>query len=195
MANISTYRASIRQAIRGYWSGKLSQSDFLEAMRSAINRGLTQAWLAGAKECADSINDLTPPERAKLAGFIVEQQGFIGGIAQAITVADKAQGGKLGDVMYRADLWANKWDEVKATAEAMCRGDEKREFVLGPTKEKCRSCLGLAGRVYRYSVWLANGAIPPTHRTQCKGYRCLCRLMPTTKPLTRGKFPRGLLTA
>ncbi len=193
MPSIDTYRASIRASIRGLWSNRLTEADFFNAMSSAINRGFTQAWLIGARDCAKNINDLTLQEHTKLALFISEQLAYVPKLGKEIAAADKAQGGLLGKVISRADLWTNKWDQVRATAEAFCKADEPREFVLGPTKEKCRSCIGLSGRVYRLSTWQANNAIPPTHRTQCRGYRCQCRLMPTTKPITKGKFPVSLL--
>ncbi len=193
MASIDTYRASLRAAIRGLWSNRLSQGEFIAAMQSAINRGLTQAFLIGARDCAASANDLTTEERAKLALFIVEQVSFVQKLSDDIVRSDKQQGGLLGRLISRADIWSNVWNEVKQTAEAMCKGNDKREWVLGPTKEKCKTCRSLSGRVYRYSTWLAN-VIPPSLKTQCRGYRCLCRLMPTTKPITKGKFPVSLLT-
>ena len=192
-SGIDGYRASLRASIRGLWNNSLSQGEFLAAMQSAINRGLTQAWLAGAKDCVLNINDLTIEERAKLALFIVEQVSFVQKLSDDIVRSDKQSGGLLGGLIARADMWANVWNEVKQTAEAMCKGNEKREWILGPTKEKCKTCRSLSGRVYRYSTWLAN-VIPPSHKTQCRGYRCLCRLLPTTKPITKGKFPVSLLT-
>ena len=193
MASIDTYRASIRSAIRGLWSGKLSQSDFLNAMQSAINRGLTQAWLTGAKDCSQNINDLTIEERAQLALFIVEQVSFVQRLSDDIVRSDKQSGGLLGGLIARADMWANVWNEVKQTAEAMCKGNDKREWILGPT-EHCKTCSGLSGRVYRFSTWLDN-IVPPSHKSICRGYRCKCVLSPTTKPVTKGKFPKSLLAA
>jgi len=191
MASIDTYRASIRSSIRGYWSGRLSQSAFIDSMISTINRGLSNAWLAGARDCSQNINDLTIEERTKLALFINDQLSYVQNLAADIAVGSKDEKGKLGGLIARADMWANKWNEVKQTAEAMCKSNEKREWVLGPT-EHCKTCSGLSGRVYRFSTWLDN-IVPPSHKTQCRGYRCLCRLLPTTRPITKGKFPASLL--
>jgi hypothetical protein len=190
--DIDTYRRSIRAPIRGYWAGQLTQAGFVEAMESAIHRGITQAWIAGAAECGITLQDLTPEERAALALFINNQMSFISGLELDIASGSKENEGLLRAVLYRADLWANKWNEAKTTAAAMACKDAKREWVLGPTKEKCKTCLSLAGRVYRYSVWLAN-VVPPSSKTQCRGWRCLCSLQETTKPITKGKFPTRLL--
>ena len=90
-------------------------------------------------------------------------------------------------------MWVNHWWEVYALAKAMASKNQKMIWVRGSTKVPCSSCIALGGRVYRHSVWLANGAIPPTRKTRCKGYRCLCRLRPTTDRITPGRFPKGVL--
>jgi len=193
MASIDAYRASLRSAIRGLWSNKLSQSSFKEAMQSAINRGLTQAWLIGGKDCSTSINDLTTEERAKLALFIVEQVSFVQRFSDEIVLNDKDHGGALQPLIARADMWANKWNEVRQTAEAMCAGNKKKVWILGATELHCFSCNGLKGRIYRLNTWMANNALPPTHATACRGFRCRCFLQDTAEPITKGKFPVSLL--
>lgn len=195
MASIDTYRAAIRSAIRGYWSGKISQNQFLNAMVSTINRGLTQAWAAGAKECGVALQDLTIEERTALAQFINDQLSFVQKLALDIAKGSKDEKGKLGDIIYRADLWANKWEVAKANAHAMACKDQPQEFLMGATERHCKTCRGLHQRVYRNSVWVANNAVPPRNpRFQCGAVsHCSCGLYPTTKPITKGKFPVSLL--
>lgn len=193
MAGKSDYRNSIRSAIRGLWGGAMDDNDFQDAMQSAINRRLTQAWLEGMQVYGLGLGDMTISEKARLSSFISEQLTYVPALAHSVKTNSKANKGRLSDVIGRADLWANKYDLVKQTAEAMAGQDEKREWVMGATERHCKSCKKLHGRVYRQSVWLANGAIPPTHRTDCKGFRCLCSLQPTKKPITKGKFPAGAL--
>jgi len=185
-------RDAVRGAIRGLWAGQLNENDFMDAMQSAINRSFTQAWQEGLAVHGLTLKDMTTQEKARLSSFIAEQLTFVPKLAHDVREHSKANGGKLANVIGRADMWANKYDLVKQTAEAMAGTDLKREWRLGATERHCRTCKGLHGRTYRQSVWLAN-IIPPSPLSTCRGYRCLCQLIPTDKPITKGRFPAGLL--
>ena len=193
--SISEYRLAIRANVRRLWLGEETIFAFYDGMNAAITRHLTRAWAEGAAVCGIAENELTADERKAREDFINGQFTFLPGFADAIEANSKAAGGKLGPLFDRADRWVSQYDKAKSNAKAMACGDRKAKFILGPTEKHCRTCSGLNGRVYRYSVWVANGAVPPKNANfECGAASyCDCRLEDTNDSITPGPFPRGLL--
>lgn len=195
MAGIDTYRNTLRAPARGLWSGVLGHEQFIQMFNRAIEYGITNAFKEGSAECGIKPDEYTTEERAQLALFIAQQQGYVTPLADWIVSNRQSLGGKLTVIFTRIDKWLNAYREAVAKSSALACGDLKKKFVLGATEKHCRTCKGLNGRVYRNSVWVSNNAVPPNNRDyHCRGYNCLCRLENTTEPITRGRFPRGLLT-
>jgi len=102
---------------------------------------------------------------------------WIGRFGTEIAQKSKANGGLLTPLYNRAEIWLGRWEGVKMQAAVMACGDEKREWVLGPT-EHCPACLKLAGQVRRASFWHAKDIRPRVHMAWylggpkgCKGFR------------------------
>jgi hypothetical protein len=193
VAGIDSFRRALRSAITGFWRGETEMFGFVDQMLSALNFGYRWAWRDGAAQFGITMEELTDEERNALQRCINDDISHVMGIASDIARANRDSGGKLTPFLNRAELWVNRYNAVQALAATYAGANRKFEFVLGPTEKHCRSCLGLAGRVYRGDVWRGNNAVPPTHSTECGGWRCQCRLQPTDRPCTPGKFPTGLL--
>ena len=88
----------------------------------------------------------------------------------------------------RIPMWTNRYTEVMNTAKVMAGGDRKLKWVLGPT-EHCSSCMKLAGKVKRGSMWVASGIQPQSRSLECGGYNCQCSLQPTTDRASPGRLP------
>jgi hypothetical protein len=88
----------------------------------------------------------------------------------------------------RLPMWINRYTEVVNTAKIMAGADRKLKWVLGPT-EHCSSCLKLAGKVKRGSVWIASGIQPQSRSLECGGFNCQCSLQPTTDRASAGRLP------
>jgi len=189
----SSFRTSLRSATRGLWEEAISKAQFKSAMTKALQKELTLAWSEGSSECDVSSDELTDEETEALTDFIKNQFTFIDGFADAIKEADNSDSKTIFPLFERAKLWQDRYPEAKANGHAMACKDEKQEFVLGPTESHCRTCKGLNGKVYRNSIWVKNNAVPPHNwNFACKG-GCECSLQKTSKRLTRGRFPVGLL--
>lgn len=189
---IDTYRRMIRSAVRGYWNGSLTYSDFFDAMISNIEIGITQAWVEGAKECGIAVGELTDEEQTELRRAKNYERLWIGGFADAIEAGSKANKGKLAPLYSRAEIWIGRYEGVVSKARTMACADRKLEWVLGPTDKSCGSCQKLAGKVKRGSYWYEKGILPRVHDApylECKGFRCLCQLLPTDKPMSKGPLP------
>lgn len=189
------YKRVLRAAVRGAWLRALTYDQTLDSIDLSVQRGLTNAWNAGAAAGGILPTEFTPEEQGELKRFILGNRMRVGGFVDSIFDApSKEEKGLLRPHLARVDLWVNTWWAVYATAQAMAAKDQKMKFTrVRVTKEPCRSCAGLEGRVYRNSTWLANNCIPPSRSTDCQGYRCGHKNFPTDERLTPGRFPRGLL--
>lgn len=193
MAGIDAYRTGWRNYVRGLWNGAIDKEQFIDNARTLINRRLMQAWLEGAAKCGITEEDLTDKEYRALGEMVKNEIGFLDGLTDAIVKNSKKNDGSLEPLFTRVERWVGRYDEAKARGEAMACADQKALFELGPTENHCRTCTGFNGRVYRFSTWNKYEAIPPHNwNFECRG-GCQCRLTPTDKPITKGKFPTGLL--
>lgn len=191
--SVKTYRRDIRSIVRGLWSNVIGFDQAFESFQSTITRHFTQAWHAGAKECSISPDELSQSELDSLREQIIEETQFISGFLEAIEANSKPNGGKIAPLFGRVELWVNKWDAVFELAQSMACADQKAVWILGRTEKHCVSCSGFNGRVYRFSTWHANDALPRSSRLACNGFRCDCRLEQTDRPLNKGRFPASLL--
>lgn len=190
--SINAYRAALRSNVRGLWTGALSEAQFEDGMRSAINRRLTQAFLEGAEKCGVKEDELTNAENLALGRAIQKELTFIQGLTNDIN-ANKRGVGKLGPFMTRVSgLWLNRYRELISKGQSLICKDLKSEWVLNPAKENCPSCVRLNGKVKRGSFWIKSGILPNVPNASylvCKGFDCGCELVPTRKPVSKGPLP------
>lgn len=196
-AGATNYRNGIRSAVRGLWLSAFDHYQFYDAMEATIRNGLTIAYYEGAAECGILPAELSPTERAKLAQAIASEMGHIDGFAIEIEQGNKANGGKLGPLHARAETWINRYRDVVNRAKVSACADQKLEWVhqaLGMTADPCSTCKDkLNGKVKRASYWQRVGVRPqnpPNPYLECRGWACLCDLVVTDKPLSRGPLPK-----
>jgi hypothetical protein len=70
--------------------------------------------------------------------------------------------------------------------------DQKLQWVMGPTKEHCNSCLRLSNKIKRASYWRRVNVYPqspPNPNLECNGFG-LCQLLPTDERCSPGPLPR-----
>ena len=187
------YGRELRAPARALWRGIFSFDQFVEEMILIVRRGLTRAWNVGAKECNIDPEDMSAHERLELEREIFRNYDRIFSYAEYVEQNSRANGGKLGKVLARTELWQNRYDSVRVKAAALACKDKKKQWHLGATEKHCRSCLTFNGRVYRYSVWEKNNALPKSRVLCCGGFRCDCRLDDTDARVTPGPFPKGAL--
>lgn len=172
--SINAYRTALRSNVRGFWTGALSEAQFEDGMRTAINRRLTQAFLEGAEKCGVKEDELTNAENLALGRAIQKELTFIQGLTDDIN-ANKRGVGKLGPFMTRVSgLWLNRWNDLKNFAQQLvCDDNQKMIWRLGPTIESCNTCPRLDRKVKRNSVWQAAGLRPqnpPNSSLECQGF-------------------------
>lgn len=187
--SLSTYRTSIRSTFRNAWNGA-SPLDVADQMYSAIRRGFESAWQEGAKACGILPTERTKEEQDRLNLLIGDNNQYVAQLATWLYEHRKSEGYKLNDVLPRAELWVNRYEEVKGIATSLSCQNTKLKWIIR-SGETCRTCLKLNGRIHRASVWAAHNIAPRmvTNRLKCGGYRCRCSWIQTDEPATKGRFP------
>lgn len=190
----AAFARSIRSAVRGLWSDALMPPEFDSALLSAITRGFDQAWTEGAAECGISREDRSEDEQLRLNTEVAGQVPYIAGFRQAIVGGSKANGGKLAPLLARAELWIHQYGVIRTTAKTMACADQKMLWQIGATFDHCDTCLFYENKVYRMSVWKKYleplDLLPKGRGLACGGiWHCDCDLVPTDRPVTKGKPP------
>ena len=189
-AGAATYRMTIRNAVRGLWTGAMDLGQFLDVFGQAVELGLAAAFAEGAAACGIQPADYTDQERQALREFVSNEEFRVLTFAEAIQENSKANKGKLTPLLQRADMWILRYQDVVNQAKTLACADGKFRWDLGPT-EHCSTCAKLAGQVRRGSVWRANvlPQNPPNEKLECGGWRCQCALTPTDEPCNPGPLP------
>lgn len=190
----ASYRAAIRSAVRGLWTGVLDEIEFFDAMESAIRRYFREAWMAGLAEAGIPADEMTPEESARIENHIFSELGHIFAFADAIEAGSKANGGALEPHMVRAEKWVQRYSGLKAEALALARTDPVLEWVRH-AMDSCGSCLRLNGQRRRSSTWARLDIRPQSMRLECMRSAggvpvCRCEFRVTDQPPTRGRMPK-----
>ena len=182
--DLASFGLNVRSAVRGLWTGDFDFMSFVDNMTSAIFKGYEQAWQEGASQCGIGVTDRTATEQQRLDREVNTDLGHVPPFADFIAANSKANGGKLGKLLTRAEMWTNRYNFVVGIAQQTSCADQKYQWRVGPT-EHCRDCLTYDGRIYRGSTWAAVGAQPQSRRLECGGYRCQCALVLVTSASVR----------
>jgi hypothetical protein len=192
-ATAQSYGRDLRGIARVFWRGAVDFDQAYGLLLDTIRIGLTRAWYEGAQACDITPGDLSPEERAELTGAIALEQSHIIGLLDFIQKHSKKNKGKFATVRARVALWELRYIDIVNRAKLMACADQKLEWVRGPTSDGCSTCISMSGKVKRASYWAARGPHPqdpPNETIKCGGWNCLCELLVTDKPLSRGPLPK-----
>lgn len=139
-------------------------------------------------------HELTDRDRDWLDEHVGVQRQYIAPFVQTIIAAGENETMSSRIINMHARMWWNK-SLLPAYNEGLARAaaDVLSTFVQGNTEEKCRDCVQLAGRTYRYSEWFNyfGRQLVPCDATECGGWRCMCKIVPTPgRKRTAGRIPR-----
>lgn len=192
---VGSYSRHIWQDMREYFHQEQDAFQFIDSVTTEIRNQYTRAWNEGARAVGVDPRDMSDPDLMALEDRIRKEYNFVLGLAEDI---DNARYQEMSDASFnasfrgRADLWANRYTEVVNEAKVWF-GQEKLEWQLGATEEHCSTCAMLNGVVAYAREWYESNIRPqnaPNPMLECGGWRCDCKLVPTTKRKTRGGIPR-----
>lgn len=192
----TSFRRALRHIGLSYFEQRTLFLDFNAELQRLLAFHYPQAWVEGERSCG-----FTPAERTSEQQMRLQQEigkdlqaayslaTFIEGQARAVKQGNIGKRAAWSHVSKRLDLWANRYNAVRAISQTVTCADKKLVWRFGQTEEHCSDCLRYVGRVYRASAWQRAGALPQSNSLECGGFRCDCRLEPTTARATPGYPP------
>ena len=192
---IADYRAAVRAAVRGVWTGAATSADQgSDMLYPAIRRYFLLAFNEGLAVCGVKPDERTEKERKALVDRIKQELSHVGGFMDAVYQGRKGSETErpLAQFLRRAEMWVNRYTELRDLGQTMACGDRKMMWKMHPEKEHCTSCIKLNRKVKRASQWEAARALgiyPKSPALECGGYKCGCTLEPTDEPMSKGRLP------
>lgn len=183
----SSYLTAVRGAIRGLYREQLTLFEFVDNMVSVVERNLIMAWNDGARDCGLKPDEFDRGEILVRDNYITNQFRYILGLGRS--VQQDRNRVRIGESLARAEMWANRWFDIRALASQTVCADIKMLWQWDPAKEHCCDCRAMNGRVYRNSTWRRYGIRPGSANLACFGGHCGCKLKPTDLPITPGRPP------
>jgi HK97 family phage portal protein len=188
------FETEFYRLVRRAQLGRINENTLSADLFAFITRFCFAVMVDGYSDGGVPDHELTPRDLDWLDAHIEQQRPYVTQFAAEIFAAgeDEALSSKL--VNDRAKLWWNK-SIMPAYNEGLARAaaDMMATFVQGRTQEKCRDCVQLNNRTYRFSEWFAyfGRQLVPCELTECQGWNCQCSIVPTpNKRRTAGRIPR-----
>jgi hypothetical protein len=114
---------------------------------------------------------------------VLKQYDFVDQYYRDIVDA-QIDGTSIDPLLYRADLWANRWSESYNNAIALITQDNGGNLIWQYGEaEHCDTCRSLNGIVASAKEWTTAGVKPqnaPNNLIDCGGWQCKCSLSPTS---------------
>jgi hypothetical protein len=190
------YLRVLQRGVRDLYNRKIDENGLLDVMIRLLDEQLRKAWNEGMR--INGLNpqtDMTDEWEQQLQVIITQEFDYVGKFISEIVIA-RENGDPMDPFIQRAELWANRYNEVvNAAVLATAEPKDKLEWVLGETEEHCETCAALDGIVASAKDWQASGfhpQEPPNPMLICQGWHCQCELRPTDKRRTWGALAKLL---
>ena len=184
----------IERLVRGVYNGNVG-GDFVDALGNLLTGQITQAFRQAYED--EGFTDMFPPEYLQIAlNAMLTQHVKFDWIYQYYKdiVDARVDETPMQPLLARAALWANRYNEAYNAAILAIQSANGGKLVweIGETEEHCPACRDLNGIVAYASEWELAGCKPQNAPNPaltgdrdgekgCEGWRCDCRLIPTTK--------------
>lgn len=182
---VAHYTRVIQRAARAFYSGRIDSGEFIGRMIEVIEVQMRKAWYEGMRaNDLDPAKDMQPDWEKLLQSVIDGEFNYVLDYASAIEQAAAAQS-PITPLLDRADLWANRYNEVVNLSMLTTRPQDRYKWVMGATEQHCETCYGLNGKIATAADWLGSGYRPQGRNLKCGGWRCQCRLEYTEEKPTQ----------
>lgn len=173
----------IQGLVRAVYNNILG-GEFIDIMADLISGQLTQAANQALQEAGVQMTDAI---RTAVESAILSEYSHVDQYYRDIVDA-KVDGTPIDPLLARAQMWANRWNDVYNMVKTMIAAEfgHKMEWVYGDA-EHCTTCQGLNGIVAYAAEWDMLNIHPqgaPNGALECGGWRCRCNLVVTEKRKT-----------
>lgn len=175
--SLEDYAKEIEALVKDLQSGKITQSQFEVRFNDIIDVSLEDAWTEGAGEYADD-----PDMLVVFSNIIDKEHSLVSEFAIAL-----AGGMSIDAALARADLWANRWQDIKNIAVMLAaeKSGDMLTWVYGDTINHCATCKAAEGVIASAADWRESKYHPqggedgilPNDMLECGGWRCSCSMI------------------
>lgn len=185
----SRFEAEMERLLNRAVEERVTAPVFVRRVTIALDRYARLAYADGYEDGGIQDYELETDDDKWLEAFVDSQITYIKNLADtlysdAVLTPDEIAG--------KPQMWWNK-SVMPAYNEALGRAskDGLGLYVQGDTGEPCQDCIALDKQKRRMKTWLKyfGGRLPPNSHTECLGFRCACRIVPTVGKKTRGALP------
>ena len=170
------------RGVRELYSREIDEFEMIDLMTSVIEEQYNRAWRQGARDVGTDPKDFEPEDYDEIDRLVQAEFEYIPDFVQDIVDARDEQ--KPVDPFHtRISMWAGRYNQIVDAARIWFGNREKLEWIYGDT-DHCRTCLSLNGIVAWAREWEESGIAPQSKDLECQGYKCQCRLIPTTRRRT-----------
>ena len=173
---VKYYTRVLTKAMRDLYSGQITEDQFIDQHALYVDRQLRRAWNEGMRANGLDPKDMTPEWEQIYQNAVADEYQYIDGLAAEIVQA-KAEGRAIDAQIKRAELWANRWNDVYNRALVETGGNILLAWHLGQTEDHCVDCLNYDNQVKTADDWKAEKQ-PQSRELECGGWRCDCTLSP-----------------
>lgn len=158
-------------------AGKVTRRQWTGRMRSMIETYGYKAYIDGLRDGGVD-DDPDSDDSTTINGLVTAQGEYIRGLADKLFKDENTISTALAD--QKPAMWYN--GSVKPFYSAGLLTADKNgmyTWVLGNTEEHCTTCKRLDGTKKRYKTWDKANLIAgtPGQATDCKGFKCECKLV------------------
>lgn len=183
LKTVAYYQRVLDKNVRDLYASRMDEAAFIDDLVRLVDEQFTRAWNEGMRA-----NDLDPAadmteewaeilDEAKLA-----ELDYIESFAADIRAAAEAEA-SIDQFRARAEIWANRYNEIVNLSKITTGGKVKYEWRYGET-EHCDTCQSLNGIVAFATEWEQAGIQPQSRLLECGGWNCQCQLETTDKRRT-----------
>ena len=184
------YRRVLRRAMRDFYSRQIDAGEFIDKMIYYVDEQFRRAWNEGGRDMGVQPEQMNDEARLQYMFRADAEKEHILKLAEDVQRAAE-NGDPLDPLMNRAEMWKNRYAEVRDQARSYFGKEKLLTWVLGPT-EHCSTCAGLEGVTATAQAWQvarASGIYPKSPNLECHGYNCQCELVPSDGPATHIVVP------
>lgn len=181
-------RRTLWRAVRELYANEIDEFEMIDIMTSVITEQYNRAWREGARSVNVDPRDFEEEDFDEIERLIDAEFEFIPDFVQDIVDA-RTEEKPVEPFRSRVDMWASRYNQIVDLAKVWFGDREKLEWIYGDT-EHCATCLALNGIVAWAKEWAEADVMPQSDKLECGGFRCKCRLEPTTRRRTARALDR-----
>lgn len=178
------YEIALTEIAADVFNRARSRADAERAIDRLIAERAEDVYAEGLAEAGDGEVELTDQDRETIREWVLDQQSYSGGLADAMAAVVRepdldTRRGMERAIFERLKTWVASLRVLGGKAKASALANRMVTWIYGDT-DHCRTCERLNGKRHRLSWFTSREYIPQepgSGSLECGGWRCQCVLV------------------